>query len=176
MGQKYKFFNKSFTLIELLVVIAIIGVIASIVLVSVGKARERARDTRRKQELRAVQTALELYYDDNDKYPNWGSTACCGDTSRGACNNCPCDEDDWSDHDTVPAHAFIKDALVGGGYIVKLPVDPLNNTSHYYRYTSQGQDQCYSLCVDLENGERYKICGGIHDANCTYGWSCCGCP
>jgi len=173
MRRKDKSINKSFTIIELLVVIGIIGVLASLVLVSVGKARGSARDARRKQDLGAIQTALELYYDDHGKYPNWWSTDCCGDTSRGACNSCPCSEHHWSYNQY---QAFIKDALVGGGYITNLPVDPLNDTSHYYLYTSQWSSECYSLCVDLESGEQYRICGGTYDDNCAYAWSCCGCP
>jgi len=63
------FKQKAFTLIELLVVIAIIGILASVVLVSVNSARKKARDTRRKADLHQIQLALEMYYDDNDHYP-----------------------------------------------------------------------------------------------------------
>ena len=57
-----------FTLIELLVVIGIIGILSSIVLVSVNSARMKARDARRVSDAREIRTAFNLFY---AKYNDW---------------------------------------------------------------------------------------------------------
>ena len=61
--------NKGFTLVELLVVIAIIGILASVVLVSLNSARGKARDARRTADLHQISLALENYYDASGAYP-----------------------------------------------------------------------------------------------------------
>lgn len=61
--------KKSFTLIELLVVLAIIGILAAMIIASLSGARARARDATRKSDLRQVKTALEMYFNDIEKYP-----------------------------------------------------------------------------------------------------------
>ena len=60
--------QKAFTLIELLVVIAIIGLLASIIMVSLSNARAKGRDAKRRADLKQIATALELYYSDFGTY------------------------------------------------------------------------------------------------------------
>lgn len=62
--------KKAFTLIELLVVIAIIGILATLAVVSLQSARARARDSKRVADVKQMQTALELYFNDNSSYPS----------------------------------------------------------------------------------------------------------
>ncbi|MBU1255307.1 prepilin-type N-terminal cleavage/methylation domain-containing protein, partial [Patescibacteria group bacterium] len=97
--------ERGFTLIELLVVIAIIGILATIVLVSLNTARQKARDVRRISDLRQVALALEMYYDDNSAYPGVAAS------------------NQWTVMDT---------AIEAGGYITSVPTDPSTGTYQYW--------------------------------------------
>jgi prepilin-type N-terminal cleavage/methylation domain-containing protein len=68
--------KKAFTLVELLVVIAIIGILATLAVVALQQARSRARDSKRVADVKQTQTALELFFNEQGRYPTveeWNS-------------------------------------------------------------------------------------------------------
>lgn len=61
---------RGFTLVELLVVIAIIGLLVAIVVPNLSNAKALGRDSKRVSDIKNIQLALSLYYNDNQQYPN----------------------------------------------------------------------------------------------------------
>ena len=113
-----------FTLIELLVVISIIGLLSSIVLTSVNSARVKARDARRRADMKQVQTALEFYFDANNVYPSIGCEGC----------------------------GIVISGLAGplASYLPQIPVDPRGDSWHVYQYV-RGPADAYGLWLRMEN-------------------------
>lgn len=138
-----------FTLIELLVVIAVIGILASVIMVSLNSARAKARDVRRMADLGEIRKAIELYYDDRGYYP----ASDCGWDCNG--------------------YRYSTDPIAWGAlaadlapYISKLSVDPINNISqpwspgsYSYAYGNVGratQRVQYDLTAQLETSSPYR--------------------
>jgi prepilin-type N-terminal cleavage/methylation domain-containing protein len=62
--------RQGFTLVELLTVVAIISLLISILLPSLSRARDQARRARVRAMLHGIDTALEMFYSDFNRYPN----------------------------------------------------------------------------------------------------------
>ena len=61
--------NRGFTIVELLIVIVVIGILAALVIVTYNGIQQKARDTERKTDIKALQGHMEAYWADNAKYP-----------------------------------------------------------------------------------------------------------
>ena len=138
-----------FTLIELLVVIAIIGLLSTVVLISLSNVRSKARDARRKADIKTYQTIMEAYYNDNNHYP----LACSGD-------DVGCDISNLT-------------AFLVSNYIVKVPTDPGGGMVQYqYVRGNAGQDYGMKFCFESSGCCKIRTPGGASGwwdvADCSF--------
>jgi len=103
---------RGFTLIEVMVVVVILGILASLIIPKIMSRPEQARLIKAKQDILAIQSALDLYQLDNECYPT---------TAQGL--------KALVDKPTTPP---IPDGWKEGGYLKKVPVDPWGEP---YQYT-----------------------------------------
>ncbi len=134
---------RGFTLIELLVVISIIGMLASVVLVSLQGAKNKARDARLILEVRELQKALELYRLDHPTSPypvdGWfhGGNATCAVSQAN------------SGHILTEAGMF--DANFQAKYMSKLPTEVVSCGISYMGIPSTDPNNTGITCNDGSN-------------------------
>ncbi len=61
--------KRGFTLIEFLVIAAVIGLLLTLSIVALNQSRARARDARRVADIKKIQKALEMYYNNVSAFP-----------------------------------------------------------------------------------------------------------
>ena len=75
--------TRGFTLIELMVAISIITLLSTVVLSSLVHAREKAEQSRAAVDIRSLNTAIQLYYDERGVYPPGAGALSVNSTSAG---------------------------------------------------------------------------------------------
>lgn len=184
--ENKKHFYRGFTLIELMVAISIVAILATVGFSTYSQSQLRARDAKRKQDLRAIATALELYYQLHQHYP------CVPNSENGGSGFLK------SDNTAGSGGFWIQDKAVSGGpaycgthpftsqFVNQLPKDPVTDGgmptskpgSMGYAYFGGSNcglayGQFYALATLLENNNDadinskkiYKWCDGVALSN-----------
>jgi len=168
LGKNQKLLS-GFTLMELLVVIAIIGVLSTIVLVSLVSARVKARDAKRVADMDEIYTALNLFYDANGCLPITSGSSCAG---AGAYSEANAGTWDYS------SQGGFLTFLQTSGVMPKVPVDPINNMTgdgspagtyayKYYCYPTGSTYPGLHLAYWRELDGRYIIKNNTNAGNWT---------
>lgn len=149
--MNFKMRQRAFSLVELMVVVSIIAVVAGVGLVSVSRIQRSSRDTQRQSDLRAIQSALQQYYANEQHYPD--SMALNGNAPLNNCTGLT---------GCTPIRTYMQ----------RTPTDPVAGTGDPYCYTATrsvtntatcsggtaGTCHYYELCARLENS---SAAGGI---------------
>lgn len=128
--------NAGFTLIEIMVVVVILGILAAVVVPNIMGKPEEARVAAAKQDIRAIEAALNMYKLDNFYYPS---------TQQGleALVQKPGGD--------PPAKNWREP------YLKKLPNDPWGNPYQYITPGSHGEFDLFSYGKDGKpGGESYE--------------------
>jgi len=121
-----------FTLVEVMVVVVIIGLLATVVLINVLPAQDRAMREKARADIAVLEQAVESYRLDNFAFPRAG--------------------DGLAALVAPPAGMTRPDRYREGGYIRRLPDDPWGNPYRYAIPGEHGPFDIYSLGADGREG------------------------
>lgn len=128
-----------FTLIEVMIVVVILGILAAVIAPNLMDKPDQARITKAKQDIRTIESALNLYRLDNHKYPST-------DDGIQALASKPEGAPQWKE----------------GGYLPGVPKDPWGNEYQYlnpgvnrtvdvFSYGADGQQGGEGIDADIGN-------------------------
>lgn len=148
---------RGFTLIELLVAISIIAIISAVGITSYTQAQKLARDAKRKQDLRSIAQALQIYKLKYGRYPcshwqadNQAYTPWIQDTGTGVPNT-PC-QNATTNH-------------LDSNYIATLPKDPLSTGGVPWAATNDGYHYHYRAYECYTNGDFFILMAQLENKN-----------
>jgi prepilin-type N-terminal cleavage/methylation domain-containing protein len=154
--------REGFTLVELLVVVSIITILSSVGLVVFNGTAARARDTKRKEDLKNIAYSLFIYYQSNNRFP-------CTSTSFETSSQ-EIKPNFWLKDQEVdgPGPCGIK--VFGSAHLSVMPYDPLKdegnplNKQKGYSYSSgllgtncPGVGQYFILATQLEDKDDSEV-------------------
>lgn len=122
--------QSGFTLIEIMVVVVILGILAGIVVPRIMDRPDTARVEAAKQDIRAIESALNLYRLDNNHYPS---------TDQGL-------------EALVEEPTGDPEPRNWQGYLDQVPTDPWGNKYQYLNPGEHSEIDIYSLGADGEPG------------------------
>jgi general secretion pathway protein G len=121
-----------FTLIEVMVVVAILGILAAIVVPRIMDRPDEARIVKARQDIRVIESSLQLYRLDNFQYP----TSEQGLEALVIKPSSPPEPKNWK----------------SGGYLERLPKDPWGNDYQYLSPGVHGAVDIFTYGVDGSPG------------------------
>lgn len=124
--------HKGFTLIEVMVVVVILGILAAVVVPRIMDRPDEARLVKARNDIRALQTQLNLYRLDNFVYPSTDQGLEALVQRPGGQPEAP----NWR----------------SGGYLDRLPRDPWGRPYQYLHPGQHGEFDVYSLGADGRPG------------------------
>lgn len=124
--------QSGFTLLEVIIVIVIIGLLATVVVQNLAGEVDKARVTKAQADVRALESALNMYKLDNFHFPS---------TEQGLRA--------LTERPVTPPEAR---NWRSGGYITALPADPWGNPYQYLSPGQRGAIDVFSLGADAKVG------------------------
>ena len=125
--------ERGFTLIEVMVVVVILSILAAIIVPRIMDRPDKARIVKAQADIRALESALNLYRLDNHDYPT-------SDQGLDALVEKPANAPSWKE----------------GGYIDRLPKDPWGRPYKYLNPGTHGSIDIFTLGADGQPGGEGK--------------------